>query len=234
MNHQEAVKLLPWYVNGTLEAEERRLVQGHLKRCFQCKTQLEEWQTIDAVLGELGREAPQPPANLPRQVLEQIQPQVRKAGPRRLSKPSPPWWRSQRMFQVAAVILLAIVGTHNLYLRQELDQLSQPQSLPPVQISSEIRGSAQLEIPQQARWIHLQVEVPPIPLDRSYSELGYEIVSAQGQHVLFSGKAGVAERLDLFLPAARMEAGRYTLVLSGIGNGQTEEISTYRIDLDRK
>lgn len=233
MNHQEAVKLLPWYVNGTLEAEERQLVQGHLKGCFQCKSQLEEWERIEAVLGELGREAPQPPTHLPREVLDQIEHQVRKDGPRRLGKPSPPWWRSPWMLQAAAVIVLAIVGIQNLYLRQELDQLSRPQALPPVQVSSEIRGSTQIEIPEQAGWIHLQVEVPPIPLDRSYSELRYQVFSAQGQEV-FNDKTRIAERLDLFLPAARMDAGRYTLVLTGIEDGRGDVISTYLIDLQRK
>jgi anti-sigma factor RsiW len=37
LGHQEVWELLPWYVNGTLEEEERRSVEGHLERCPLCR-----------------------------------------------------------------------------------------------------------------------------------------------------------------------------------------------------
>ncbi|MEE8585314.1 MAG: zf-HC2 domain-containing protein [Acidobacteriota bacterium] len=237
MNHQEAVKLIPWYVNGTLEARERRIVRKHLEKCFQCKAQLEEWERIGAALGELEQEAPQPPPRLPRQLVEQIQSDDRKTGPKPLEKRAPRLWRhSEKLFKVAAAALLAVVAIHNLYLRQELNQLTQPQTLLPVQISSEIRGVTLVELPQQARWIHLQVEIPPLPLDRSYSELGWQIISSESDQVLFDDTARVAERLDLYLPASEMGTGIYTLVVTGIeqGEGQIHEVSKYTIDLQRK
>ena len=237
MNHQEAVKLIPWYVNGTLQARERRIVRKHLERCFQCKAQLEEWERIGAVLGELEQEAPQPPPRLPRQLVEQVQSENRKAGPKPLEKRAPRLWRhSRKLFKIAAAALLAVVAIQNLYLRQELNQLSQPQTLLLVSISSEIRGGTPIELPPQARWIHLQVEIPPIPLDRSYSELGYQIISSENDQLLFKGTALVSERLYLQLPASEMGTGIYTLVVTGTeqGDGQIHEVSKYTIDLKRK
>ena len=93
-----------------------------------------------------------------------------------------------------------------------------------------------VELPQQAQWIHLQVEIPPIPLDRSYSELGWQIISSESDQVLFDDMARVAERLDLLLPASEMGTGIYTLVVTGTeqGEGQIHEVSKYTIDLQRK
>ncbi|MBV8635241.1 MAG: zf-HC2 domain-containing protein, partial [Burkholderiaceae bacterium] len=41
--HQDAQDLLPWFVLGTLNAEESSLVQEHLRSCSQCQSDL-EWQ----------------------------------------------------------------------------------------------------------------------------------------------------------------------------------------------
>ncbi len=238
MNHQEAVKLLPWYVNGTLEARERRIVQEHLEKCFQCKVQLEEWEKLGEAFGELKQEAPQPPEGLPRRLVQQIRSQDRKAGRIEPLQKRSPWMRqhTRKLFQIAAIALLAVLAVQNLYLRQELNQLAQPQTLLPVQVSSEIRGTTLAELPQQARWIHLQVEIPPPPLDRSYSDLGYRLTSSQSGQVLFEGVARVGERMDLLLPTSAMATGIYTLVVTGKdqADGRSYEVSQYTIDLQRK
>lgn len=41
--HQHAQLQLPWYVNGTLEVEERAAVQAHLGRCARCQADA-AWQ----------------------------------------------------------------------------------------------------------------------------------------------------------------------------------------------
>jgi hypothetical protein len=38
--HQQVQQLLPWFVNGTLEAAERHLVEEHLAACTECATDL--------------------------------------------------------------------------------------------------------------------------------------------------------------------------------------------------
>jgi len=41
--HQAVQSLLPWYVNGTLDAEEAARVDGHLAQCARCQADL-AWQ----------------------------------------------------------------------------------------------------------------------------------------------------------------------------------------------
>ena len=56
--HQALVELLPWYANGTLDAEERARVEAHLERCEACCRELVELEGLKAVL------APSPEAGL--------------------------------------------------------------------------------------------------------------------------------------------------------------------------
>jgi anti-sigma factor RsiW len=39
--HQALAELLPWYVNGTLAADERQQVERHLRTCLVCKQELQ-------------------------------------------------------------------------------------------------------------------------------------------------------------------------------------------------
>ena len=40
--HEKTVELIPWYVNGTLQAEERRAVEQHLSECLPCRAALKQ------------------------------------------------------------------------------------------------------------------------------------------------------------------------------------------------
>ncbi len=40
LSHESAHDLLPWYVTGTLAAEERRRVEDHVKSCLMCHHEL--------------------------------------------------------------------------------------------------------------------------------------------------------------------------------------------------
>jgi predicted anti-sigma-YlaC factor YlaD len=46
--HEQTQELLPWYVNGTLEADEVALVDSHLAECGECRTDLE----LERALGQ--------------------------------------------------------------------------------------------------------------------------------------------------------------------------------------
>ena len=48
--HAEADRLLPWWVNGTLEGDEREQVAQHLADCAQCQREVEWLQTLQAEL----------------------------------------------------------------------------------------------------------------------------------------------------------------------------------------
>jgi len=39
--HEEAQRLLPWLVNGTLTADEVKLVEAHVSECAECRADLQ-------------------------------------------------------------------------------------------------------------------------------------------------------------------------------------------------
>lgn len=48
--HDEVVLLLPWFVNGTLDADERELVEAHLQRCERCRAEVDQHRRICAAV----------------------------------------------------------------------------------------------------------------------------------------------------------------------------------------
>lgn len=57
--HAALESVLPWYVNGTLEAEESERVRRHLETCERCARSLGEWRNIETGMAE--RDAPWTP-----------------------------------------------------------------------------------------------------------------------------------------------------------------------------
>ena len=71
--HEQALQLLPWYVNGTLDADETALVEAHLADCAECRAEAQAnsmlareiaaldasvaqgWAALDGRLGEAPR-----------------------------------------------------------------------------------------------------------------------------------------------------------------------------------
>ena len=65
--HEELELLLPWYVNGTLEAAERAALDDHLAGCARCRAELAREEGLVAVLRAAEDVAPAPhPAQLAR------------------------------------------------------------------------------------------------------------------------------------------------------------------------
>jgi hypothetical protein len=48
--HAETSLLLPWYVNGTLESDERALVETHLRECAECAAEGEDLRQMKAAV----------------------------------------------------------------------------------------------------------------------------------------------------------------------------------------
>lgn len=44
--HRKYVELMPWYVTGTLSADDRREIEAHLKTCLSCRAALREEQRV--------------------------------------------------------------------------------------------------------------------------------------------------------------------------------------------
>ncbi|HVF60572.1 MAG TPA: zf-HC2 domain-containing protein [Thermoanaerobaculia bacterium] len=65
--HEELELLLPWYVNGTLEAAERAALDDHLAGCPRCRAELAREEGLAAALRAAEDVAPAPhPAQLAR------------------------------------------------------------------------------------------------------------------------------------------------------------------------
>jgi anti-sigma factor RsiW len=52
LTHKEAFELLPWYVNETLEEDERRDVRAHLSNCLVCRRELAFLEQLDHAIVE--------------------------------------------------------------------------------------------------------------------------------------------------------------------------------------
>jgi anti-sigma factor RsiW len=51
--HEQAQQLLPWYVNGTLEADEAATVEAHLAECAECRADLAAEQVLSREVAAL-------------------------------------------------------------------------------------------------------------------------------------------------------------------------------------
>jgi hypothetical protein len=81
--HLEAQRLLPWWVNGTLEGSEFERMSHHLGECAQCRREVEELQRLRETYAQAAATVPAPPpsfANLRRRLQAS-------------DRPSPPQWR---------------------------------------------------------------------------------------------------------------------------------------------
>ncbi len=58
--HQRVEQLLPWYVNGTLAAAEKRAVEEHLAVCPACRAELAACHELSRAIDDLGEVAPSP------------------------------------------------------------------------------------------------------------------------------------------------------------------------------
>lgn len=101
--HAQADRLLPWYVNGTLEEHERVQVEQHVAACAQCQDEvawLHSLRDAFAVQAERDDAAPMPRAS-------HRQARTRHAAPRA----APAWRRRERWLAwLAALQAVLILG----------------------------------------------------------------------------------------------------------------------------
>lgn len=98
--HRVVDVLLPWFVNGTLESEERALVERHLAHCKRCRREVEWLRELNAACATVAGESPA--ANRLRQRLAQPRTAVEVAARRRVQ----PWSRAVIAAQFAAMLVL--------------------------------------------------------------------------------------------------------------------------------
>ena len=99
-------ELLPWYVNGTLEGDELREVEEHLRSCLVCRREVEGLRELR---GEMQQAAPKPPPGGLERLMEELEGgrggAWRTRGPRRLGFPH---WRPLAAAVMAATVVAAV------------------------------------------------------------------------------------------------------------------------------
>lgn len=111
--HSETERLLPWFVNGTLEQDERALVERHLAECVHCRAEIDALQQLQDLHAD---DAPLPDASASFWRLRNRL-QAHGAPPRVSSrlhsfglgwKSAPPWLRGAVAVQAVVVLVLAV------------------------------------------------------------------------------------------------------------------------------
>jgi len=108
--HKVVDTLLPWFVNGTLESEERALVQRHLGQCEQCRREAEWLQELQAACAAAAVGEASPALQRLREQL--MAPRTRRGIRGRLQAgwlSLQPWPRAVIAAQLAAIVILGAV-----------------------------------------------------------------------------------------------------------------------------
>jgi len=66
MPHDQAIELLPWLVNDSLDAEERRMVADHATSCVICRRELGELQALQSLMHDPAAESLAPAPDMRR------------------------------------------------------------------------------------------------------------------------------------------------------------------------
>jgi anti-sigma factor RsiW len=111
--HRDAVELMPWLVNGTLDAAERKRVESHLAQCVACRRELEAAYAVQAAVASEERD-PEVATALARLHLRLDEEQAGH-GPRRLIRVLARRWREARpavrwtlAAQFVVIVMLAV------------------------------------------------------------------------------------------------------------------------------
>jgi anti-sigma factor RsiW len=109
MSHAAAWELLPWYVNDTLDRDERRAVHAHLLGCAECRQEEARCRETMAAV-RAGGAAPSPhPAGLARLLERLEEPAAPREGPLRAILAAPLGVRVALAAQAAALVALLVV-----------------------------------------------------------------------------------------------------------------------------
>ncbi|MCC6195076.1 MAG: zf-HC2 domain-containing protein, partial [Burkholderiales bacterium] len=98
--HKVVDVLLPWFANGTLETDERALVEQHLGRCPRCRQEIEWLRELHAACAAAAVPGASPAMHRIRERLLQPRPPGWRAGWQRI----PSWSRAAIVAQLVLII----------------------------------------------------------------------------------------------------------------------------------
>lgn len=149
--------LLPWYVNGSLEGDELRAVEQHLRSCLVCRREVEELRELR---GEMQRAAPKPPPGGLERLMDELEVGRGRSG-RKRGGSHPTGFRHGRPL-VAAVMAAMVVAAVGLGLWRPWS----PPTPPPGQRTGDetevlrSRVDPEVALPRQAFILSWEVQPP--------------------------------------------------------------------------
>jgi hypothetical protein len=105
VNHEELVKLLPWYVNGTLDEAERNRVRRHIEECAECRDNTEMFGNVRHAIRN-GSPAPLVPSPDKQRLLAALDHDGRRSIPRNW-----PWLAAAATIAAVAITAIWQLGT---------------------------------------------------------------------------------------------------------------------------
>ena len=134
MSHDQAIELLPWLVNESLEAQEQGAVSEHAKSCVICRRELEELKALQLSIDSAANQAVLPEPDM-RRINARIDAEVARAnsGASLLAAlgdffHSP--WRVAFAVQTLALVAVTFVWLQPRDPEPEFVTLTTPQALP--------------------------------------------------------------------------------------------------------
>jgi hypothetical protein len=222
MNHQDVEKLLPWFVNQTLDEDQVELVEEHLKNCPVCQAEVNDLRDLNQMIGEANDE----------DVAEGQQQLTIDAAVRRArGEMSPKTFRARRhrwFFPTLAMAALLLLAFQNLVgLNRQVQQgLAEYH---PVILKGAVRGAEETIKTQPGQPVFLNIPNPDSAAD--FEKYRCELLLEGEQRPLFLLNLEATGTFYLQLPP-QLEPGRYTLNIFGEPGQNQEPIGSYRFLLD--
>jgi anti-sigma factor ChrR (cupin superfamily) len=205
MKHDVA-ELLPFYVNGTLEAPDRARVEAELARCPECSAELDDLRVLAENLRARAQATPPPPQTLLARTFAQLAPEPTLATRLRTA-----WWSAPARY-ATAVVLVASVSAGAVaawHLRESAghdDRFGAPSSLVYV-----TRSSAP----------HAEAAVPAVAAKSGPRTIGAVNASVAQTHRL--ARTATLELVVRDAEASRTRAADATTALGGVVTALIDE-----------
>lgn len=87
MNHEDYKEMLPLYSLGTVEEDEARGLEEHLKTCAECRAEVDDWRNTTSAL-VFAAEPAEPSPEVRSQILDSVRSLNSQAVPRKVGLPS--------------------------------------------------------------------------------------------------------------------------------------------------
>lgn len=238
MDHETAIRLqaAERYVSGELPETERDQFEEHFFECAICAEEVSFEQIFAANTRAVLREeaAVVPAAALPH---DRVTTSGKAGSWFSLDWLSLGWLRPAFAASAFANVALLALGCYQAlqvvpHLRAQLEDAETPQLTAAIAVPTLVRGDAKLiQVPASVRVIPLSFALP-----RPFSQYAYEL-SQEGGKVRISNSvpapAAAAEELLLAVPTAKLEAGIYRVVFSGLDGSNRIEIGSCRLQVQR-